>query len=121
MGETILLVEDELETLESAKTMLEMLGYKVLTSSRPEEALKLVHKHKEDILLLITDIVMPKMNGWERAQKLRIIQPAMKNIFMSGYVSDTIEQQNILEENVMFLQKPFTIEKLAITIKETLG
>jgi CheY-like chemotaxis protein len=89
-GETILLVEDERAILSLGKSMLETLGYTVLASGTPAEAISTVEAHPGGIDLLMTDIVMPGMNGKELADRLRAVKPAMKCLFMSGYTADVI-------------------------------
>lgn len=118
--ETILLVEDELPLLNLAKDLLESLGYRVLSTSNPAEAIKIAAESAGNIDLLFTDVVMPEMNGKELYLKLRLGQPDLKSLFMSGYSADIITHRSILEEGVCFIQKPFSLESLSINIREAL-
>ncbi len=119
-SETLLLVEDEPAILKMGKRMLEQRGYKVLTAETPREALRLAADHAGTIDLLLTDVVMPEMNGRELAQQLGKQYPYMKRVFMSGYTADVIEQRNLLDENVHFIQKPFTIEAMIQMVRVAL-
>jgi PAS domain S-box-containing protein len=118
--ETILLVEDEPTILNMTRTMLERLGYTVLSAATPHEAFRLVSAHSGEIHLLLTDVVMPEMNGRDLAQTLLPINPQMKCLFMSGYTSDIIAQQGILDEGIQFLQKPFSKKDLASKVRMVL-
>ncbi len=115
--EIILLVEDEPTILHMTAAMLQMLGYTALVAARPQEALNIAKARQGEIHLLLTDIVMPEMNGRELAQKLLPIYPQLKCLFMSGYTSDIIAQQGILDEGVHFIQKPFAKNDLAAKIR----
>ncbi len=119
-GETILLVEDETAFLKMCKTTLENLGYKVLTAGTPEEAIKLACEHASEIHLVIIDVIMPKMNGRDLSEQLRLFQSDMKILFMSGYTADVISQRGLLDEGVNFIQKPFSMKKLAVKVREVL-
>ena len=118
--ETILLVEDELTTLEMATTMLQRLGYTVLAASTPGEAFRLAIELAGTIHLLVTDVIMPKMNGRDLAEWLKERRPGMKCLFMSGYTSDVIAQHGALDEGVCFIQKPFSKTDLAAKVREAL-
>lgn len=118
--ETILLVEDEETILTMGKRMLEKLGYTVLASGTPLEALHQVETYPGNIHLLITDIVMPGMNGRNLADQLYSIKPALKCLFMSGYTANVIAHRGILDEGVHFIQKPFSIKDLAAKVREAL-
>ena len=120
-GETVLLVEDEPELLNMGKTMLEKLGYDVLSADSPCKAMRLVEEHAGRIHLLLTDVVMPEMNGWELAEQLLAKKPGMKCLFMSGYTADVIANQGILKENVQFIQKPFSMQDLSRQSAEGVG
>ena len=119
-GETILVVEDDLSVVKLAEKMLNGLNYTVLTADGPNEALKLSKKYKSEICLLLTDVVMPKMNGQELARQLQLFYPDLKSIFMSGYTSNTIAVHGVLDDGVLFLQKPFSTIGLAQIIKKAL-
>ena len=115
-GETILIVEDELALLKISKIMLEKLNYKILTASTPKEGIRLAKEFNRQISLLITDVIMPEMSGRQLADYLLQLNPDLKVLFMSGYTSDVIAHQGILDEGIQFLQKPFLITDLALKI-----
>jgi len=119
-GETVLLVEDEPAIIHMCQMMLERLGYQVLTSGKPSEALRLAENHPGGLHLLITDVVMPEMNGRQLADKLCGLFPGIKTLFMSGYTADVIAHQGVLEEGVNFIQKPFSFKDLSIKVRATL-
>ncbi|MDP3479518.1 MAG: response regulator [Desulfoprunum sp.] len=118
--ETILLVEDEPTILEITKMMLQGLGYTVLTASIPSEAIRLASEPGGKFDLLLTDVVMPEMNGRDLAQRLLISQPGMKCLFMSGYTANIIANQGVLDESVSFIQKPFSVKELAAKVRQAL-
>jgi nitrogen-specific signal transduction histidine kinase len=118
--ETILLVEDELVILDTVTAMLEQLGYTVLAVSTPNEAIRLAQQHPEKIDLVLTDVIMPDMNGRDLADQLLAHQPWVKCLFMSGYTADIIAHQGKLEEDIHFIQKPFSLSTLAARIRLTL-
>lgn len=119
--ETILLVEDEPAILEMTAAMLEYLGFTVLTAGRPGEALRLAENHPGPIDLLLTDVVMPEMNGRDLAKNLLALYPGLKRLFMSGYSADVIAPHGVLDEGIHFLQKPFSLEDLAARVREALA
>jgi PAS domain S-box-containing protein len=118
--ETVLLVEDEVILLGLVARQLEQLGYTVMTARSPREALELAGKYAGEIDLLITDVIMPEMNGRELALRFSDSRPQMKTLFMSGYTADSIDRHGILEEGICFLQKPFTKAALAARVREAL-
>ena len=118
--ETILLVEDEPAILDIAGEILKRLGYTVLAADSPDEALRLAREHEGAITLLLTDVVMPEMNGRDLAQKLVYLYPHLKRLFMSGYTADIIAQSGVLDEGVHFIQKPFSLTGLAAKVREVL-
>jgi DNA-binding NtrC family response regulator len=118
--ETILLVEDEPAILAIAAEILRRQGYSVLTAISPDEAIKLANEHAGNISLLLTDVIMPEMNGRDLAQKLLSLYPQLKRVFMSGYTSDIITHHGVLDEGVHFIQKPFSITSLAAMVREAL-
>ena len=119
--ETILLVEDEPEILKGVKRILETLGYRVLAASMPGEAIRLAKAHAGEIHLLITDVVMPEMNGRDLAKNLLSLYPYLKRLFMSGYTADIIAHHGVLDEGVHFIQKPFSTQNLAAKIRQALS
>jgi CheY-like chemotaxis protein len=118
--ETVLLVEDENQILNLAQRVLQQHGYKVLTAPSPEAAVHLVGHYAETIHLLITDVVMPGMNGRELYRRLVALKPGFRCLYMSGYTANVIAHHGVLDEGVQFLQKPFTIESLAARVREVL-
>jgi len=119
-NETILLVEDELSYLDIARKMLESLGYRVLAVGLPTEAVRIAGNRPYDIRLLMTDVIMPEMNGRELAKKVASLCPEIGFLFMSGYTSDVIAHHGILEAGVNYIQKPFSLTDLAILVRKTL-
>ena len=118
--ETILLVEDEVSILQLIMIMLEHQGYTVMTASTPGEAISLAKAHPDEIDLLMTDVVMPEMNGGDLARNLMSFYPNLKRLFMSGYTANVIAHQGVLEEGVLFIQKPFRSPDLAAKVREAL-
>lgn len=117
-NETILLVEDEEAILKMAQMMLERLGYTVLATNNPDEAIRLSHASRKEIHMLITDVVMPSMNGRELAEKILKTFPKMKCLYMSGYTADVIAHKGILDEGVNFINKPFSKLDLSAKLRE---
>jgi PAS domain S-box-containing protein len=118
--ETVLVVEDELAILDLCKIMLEQKGYEVLAAATSGEAIRLAGEHSGEIHLLITDMVMPDMNGRDLAKRFLSVYPAMKCMFMSGYTANMIAHQGILDEGVHFIQKPFSRNDLTNRVREIL-
>ncbi len=118
--ETILVVEDEASLLEIAQTTLTEKGYTVLTARTPGEAIALAGSHPGEIHLLLTDVVLPEMNGRELQERLRPLRPAMKTVFMSGYTANVIAHRGVLDEGIDFLQKPFSVKALTGKVREAL-
>jgi CheY-like chemotaxis protein len=116
--EVILLVEDEPTLLQMSKTMLERLGYNVLATTTPSEAIRLAGEYSGQIHLLATDVIMPELNGRELAARLQQSRPEMKCLFMSGYTADIIARHGVLKEGVLFLQKPFSKNELAAKVRK---
>ncbi|EKD82315.1 MAG: PAS/PAC sensor hybrid histidine kinase [uncultured bacterium] len=112
-GETVLIVEDEPALLPLIKMMLEKLGYRVLAVNSPIAAIELVQQQKDRIHLLITDVVMPKMNGCDLAKALQLSFPEMKILFMSGYSANALSLKGVKEGTMNFIQKPFSMKELA--------
>jgi signal transduction histidine kinase/DNA-binding response OmpR family regulator len=117
---TILLVEDEPAVLRITKNRLEELGYSVFSASTAGEAMRVAQEHAGAIHLLLTDVIMPEMNGRDLAAKLLSICPQTKCLFMSGYTADVIAEHGILEEGVFFIQKPFSTKELVAKMREIL-
>lgn len=118
--ETVLLVEDDgmLRTL--TKRMLEWCGYHVLDAMGPGEAIALCEKHRDEIHLLLTDVVMPVMNGKELVDRVRGLRPGIKTLYMSGYTADAIAHRGVLEAGVNFIGKPFTLSDFGKKVRQVL-
>ena len=117
-GETLLVVEDEEAILKLAEQILSSYDYKVLTAPTPLEALQAAETHSID--LLITDVVMPQMNGRELAEKLQSLYPRLKCLYMSGYTANAIAHRGVLEKGIQFIQKPFSPRELAAKVRTAL-
>jgi CheY-like chemotaxis protein len=120
-SETFLLVEDDEMVRSMTEIILKNLGHKVISASGPEEALEIFEKEYASIDLLITDVVMPKMNGKELHDRLKSICPELKVLFMSGYTTNVIVHHGVLDKGVHFISKPFSINELAAKIRKTLA
>jgi PAS domain S-box-containing protein len=118
--ETILLVEDELAILKMTTIMLEHLGYTVLAASCPAEAIRLAGEQASRIDLIMTDMIMPEMNGCDLAKNISSFCPDLKRLFMSGYTADIIAQQGVLDEGEHFIPKPFSLKDLGGKLHEVL-
>ncbi|NTW87964.1 MAG: PAS domain S-box protein [Desulfobulbaceae bacterium] len=118
--ETILLVEDEPMILDMTTIMLERMGYTVLAAPGPGEAILLAGEHTGHIDLLMTDVVMPEMNGRDLAEKITALYPGIKLLFMSGYTADIIAHQGVLDDGVAFIQKPFSKAHIAVKLRGAL-
>jgi two-component system cell cycle sensor histidine kinase/response regulator CckA len=120
-SETILLVEDDTQVRDLAHEILIEHGYTVLKAQNGKDALKVCALHEGAINLLLTDVVMPEMNGKELFSKLRKAYPNMKVIYMSGYTENIISHHGVLDEGVQFIQKPFTVYNLAAKVRDALS
>jgi signal transduction histidine kinase/ActR/RegA family two-component response regulator len=118
--ETVLIVEDEQAVLELGKEMLEPLGYSILTASEPAAALDIARRQTKPIDILVTDVVMPGMNGRELSKQLEVIYPNLKTLFMSGYTANVIAHHGILDDGVHLLSKPFSKSELASSLRSIL-
>lgn len=118
--ETILLTEDDPAVRQMAARILRGVGYTVLEAANGAEALQVARKHAGRIDLLITDVVMPRMNGRELARRLAEICPSVKTLYVSGYTENTIVHNHILDEDAHFLQKPFARRALAQKVRQAL-
>jgi PAS domain S-box-containing protein len=118
--ETVLLVEDEQALLSLGVRFLKRLGYKVFASSDPREAVRVFEQHRNEIDILMTDVVMPEMSGREVWEAVSAMRPDLKCLFVSGYTADVIATHGILSEGVHFLQKPYTVDALGRKIREVL-
>ena len=119
-GETILIVEDDTVILDMAKMMLEDMGYTILTADSSIVALSLAEEYTENIDLLMTDVIMPDLNGKDLADKLKNRYPDTKLLFMSGYTDDTISDSGVLPGDIYFIHKPFSMIDIAMKVREVL-
>lgn len=119
-AETILLVEDEDPVRSFATRALSMRGYTVLEANGGERALEIVHQNKGRISLLVTDVIMPGMDGPTLAKRVKEICPDLKVIFISGYAEDAFKRADEKTESIHFLPKPFTLKQLAAKVKDVL-
>jgi len=118
--ETVLLVEDENEVRHLAREVLGVLGYTVLEAATPGDAILIAERHVGLIGLLLTDVVMPGMSGRALSSRILAERPETKVLFMSGYTNDAIVRHGVLEPGTSFLEKPFTVEALAVKVREAL-
>jgi CheY-like chemotaxis protein len=118
--ETILVAEDEPAILKMIKRVFERQGYTVLTASGPGEALRIAKEHSGEVHLLLSDVVMPDMNGRDLATCLMGLYPHLKLLFMSGFTADIIAEKGVLDAGVNFIQKPFSKEELAAKVRAVL-
>ncbi len=117
----ILLVEDDAMVLKITRGMLESMGYSVMATESPLNALSVFEQHQTSIDLVITDVIMPSMSGKDLRDRLVEKQPDVRVLFMSGYTSDVIVHHGVLDSHVKFLQKPFTLRDLARKVREVLS
>jgi two-component system, cell cycle sensor histidine kinase and response regulator CckA len=117
---TVLLVEDDDGVRELARTALAARGYRVLSARNPAEAIDIFEADHLAIELLISDVIMPKMNGRQLYERLRATKPQLKALFMSGYTENVIAQHGILDAGINFLQKPYGIDQLSRKVHDVL-
>ncbi len=119
-NETVLVIDNEASILTMTTQMLEAMNYTVLTADTPSKALETAKLQKDRIDMLLTDLIMPVMNGKELSKKIRKIFPDIKILFMSGYPADVIANEGIINRNISFIHKPFGIHELSAKIREVL-
>jgi CheY-like chemotaxis protein len=119
-NETILIVEDEGEVRKLISKMLETQGYRILETSNGEDALLVCERRNGPIHLMLVDVIMPGMSGSELAKVLKPLYPEIKILYMSGYTDDAIVRHGFVEKGVNYIQKPFTMERLARKVREVL-
>jgi PAS domain S-box-containing protein len=119
--ETVLLAEDEEAIREFTKKMLEEYGYRVITAASGQEAIDEFKAHKDEIRLLLLDVIMPNRNGREAYEEIKKIRPDIKVLFMSGYPTDIIHKHKIIEKGFAYIDKPASPTKLLRKIREVLG
>lgn len=120
-GETVLIVEDGEAIRELGKKLLTKLGYKVFTTDTPTEALQLVAENSNRFDLVLSDLVLPTMSGWELGDKLQELRPGIRIVYMSGYSEGLIANRRVDDPGIHFLQKPFSTKELAVAIRRALG
>jgi two-component system, cell cycle sensor histidine kinase and response regulator CckA len=119
-NKTILLVENEHDILVLCKVSLEQAGYTILSAGTPHAAIQLALQHKDAIDLLLTDVIMPEMNGCDLAKRLLSVIANLKILFMSGYSNDIIAHSGLMSEGANFIQKPFSLISLTMTVQNIL-
>lgn len=120
-SETILLVEDNEQVRRLASVVLKRQGYKLLIAEHGAKALSLLKDHKGNVDLLLTDVIMPDMNGKELSAKAMAISSHIRVLYMSGYTDDIIAQRGALDENDRFIEKPFTVQALSAKVRAALS
>jgi CheY-like chemotaxis protein len=120
-NELVLLAEDDDHVREMVRRVLAEHGYLTLVARSPREAMAISERHKGEIDLLLTDVVMPEMSGRDLAGELAATQPGMQTLFMSGYTDDAIVHHGVLEDGIAFIEKPFTPGALARKVREVLA
>jgi len=118
--ETILIVEDEPDVSEFASDALVLYGYTVLSATSPNEALAIARRHRDDIDVVLTDVVMPGMSGRELATRIAEICPRARVAYMSGYTEDAIVRRGVHSAEIPFIAKPFTADSLAHHLRTVL-
>jgi signal transduction histidine kinase len=118
---TVLLVEDAQALLRLTRRMLEELGYEVLTTDSPKEALRIAEARPDAIDVLLTDVVMPGISGPELSERLRRIHPGVRTIYTSGYADQVLVERGLTVSEVVFLQKPYTVDELDATVRRALS
>jgi two-component system cell cycle sensor histidine kinase/response regulator CckA len=118
---TVLVAEDEVGIRSPLRRLLSAQGYRVLDASDGPGALEVAKRHSGRIHLLLTDILMPGMNGGELARRLLLVRPSIRVIFMSGYSDQAIQTNGILTPGATFLQKPFSVDELNCRLREALA
>lgn len=119
-GETILVVDDDASVRHIVAACLQSYGYRVLEAANAQEALEICRRHEGPIQLLLTDVVMPGMNGLELARHVMDLRPEIHVIVMSGIVDNTVIVNSTLKPTTPFFHKPFSLEELALKVREVL-
>jgi PAS domain S-box-containing protein len=119
-GETILFVEDEIRQLQLMQSFLQTEGYRVLTAQDGDEAVAMHRKHKEDIAVVVLDLGLPKLNGWEAFQKMKVTDPEVKAIFATGYISSQIDSSIAKGELSALIMKPYQLDEVLSKIAEAI-
>ena len=116
----MLVVDDDSVVLNLTTDMLTCLGYTVIPADNPESALEHIEKAEGRIHLLITDVIMPEMNGFELYEKAHALCPSLPVLFMSGYIANTVVSGKIVEKKLLLLEKPFSLASLADAVRKSL-
>jgi CheY-like chemotaxis protein len=119
-GKTILVVDDEPDLLKLLKEILKDDGYSVISANGPAEGLLFVKSCKETIDLLLTDVMMPEMDGFELSEQVKMIVPDIKVMFISGYTAEIIGKQKKLVEGLNFIRKPFSCDALCSAVQNNI-
>ena len=120
-SETILIVEDEEEVRSFVVQALSSHGYRVLQAAEGNQALTLAERHTGSIDVLLTDVVLPGMNGRDLADRFRIARPKIKVIYTSGYTQDIIANRGVLPDDISYIPKPYTADQIAAKVREAIG
>ena len=120
-GETVLVVEDDKAVRDLTTRMLERMGHKVLAAANGPQAIEIAGQFPSRIALLLTDVVLPKLNGCEVAEALAVLRPDIRILFLSGYTESAVLNSAIVKSGIDFLPKPFTEEALALKTQEILA
>ncbi len=118
--ETLLLVEDEAAVLQLSRRILERAGFTVLTARTPREAIEISARFEERVDLLVTDVMLPEMSGKELRERIQRTRPGIPCLFTSGYTADIIATRGVLEENLHFIGKPFSVDAFIAKVREVL-
>lgn len=118
--ETILVVEDEEPLRKVVVELLSQLGYQVLSAANGKEALRLAADSRQQIHLLLTDVLMPEISGPELARRLKVQRPSLKVVFISGYDDGSLAPDGVLPPEVVLVHKPFTVKALSGRLREVL-
>jgi DNA-binding response OmpR family regulator len=118
--ETILLVEDDPQLRELSSSVLRHCGYNVLAAATPEEGIKICESNNPEIRLLVTDVVMPRINGRQLAERIQRMCPRIRVLYISGYTDNAIVHYGVLDSGLWFLAKPFTLSALVAKVREVL-
>jgi CheY-like chemotaxis protein len=117
----VLLVEDQEDVLRLTSTILGSMGFDVLEAGDGDQAIDVARQFDGEIRIMLTDVIMPGMNGKELAERMALLRPRTKVVFMSGYTDRIMSRDGVLDESVEYLQKPFTAEQLSATVRRVLG
>ena len=119
-GETVLVVEDDPFVRKLTRQMLEELGYTALEAASPAEGLALAERHGQTVRVLLTDVILPEMNGRDLAARVAQRCPGVRTVFMSGYAAGIVSERGVLEPGLSFVQKPFSVRDLAEALARAL-